>query len=77
MKKILSSCLVFACALAATWAIAGGNGSPTGAVEKSPVCHKPGTPAEKTLWVPDAAIPGHLGHGDVRGTCDGGGEEPR
>jgi len=74
MKKMLSICLVVTGMFVATWVIAGGNGSPTGAVDKFPVCHKPGTPAEKTLWVPEAAIPGHLGHGDERGTCDGGGE---
>jgi len=33
------------------------------------ICHKPGTPAEKTLWLPASAIPGHLGHGDFRGAC--------
>jgi hypothetical protein len=34
------------------------------------ICHKPGTPAEKTLWLPEPAIPGHLGHGDVLGACE-------
>jgi hypothetical protein len=33
------------------------------------VCHKPGTPAEKTLHLPQAAVPGHLGHGDYPGAC--------
>ena len=38
-------------------------------VTKVEVCHKPGTPAEKTLWLPESAVPGHLGHGDVLGAC--------
>jgi hypothetical protein len=35
------------------------------------ICHKPGTPAEKTLEVPSEAVPAHLGHGDRLGSCDG------
>lgn len=34
------------------------------------ICHKPGTPAEKTLAVPADSIPDHLGHGDQLGACD-------
>jgi len=33
------------------------------------ICHKPGTPAQKTLVLPEPAIPGHLGHGDTLGPC--------
>lgn len=33
------------------------------------ICHKPGTPAQKTMDVPDSAVPGHLGHGDTKGPC--------
>jgi hypothetical protein len=33
------------------------------------ICHKPGTPAEKTLVLPAAAVPGHLRHGDYEGIC--------
>lgn len=33
------------------------------------VCHKPYTPAEHTLFVPESAVPGHLGHGDALGKC--------
>jgi hypothetical protein len=40
------------------------------------ICHKPGTPAEKTLWLPASAIPGHLGHGDFRGACPGSATPP-
>ena len=39
--------------------------------DKVTICHKPGTPAEKTLRVPPQAVPGHLNHGDTRGPCDG------
>ncbi len=28
------------------------------------ICHKPGTPAEKTLVIPHQALAGHLGHGE-------------
>jgi hypothetical protein len=37
--------------------------------EKFPICHKPGTPAEKTLYLPESALRGHLGHGDTLGEC--------
>ncbi len=33
------------------------------------VCHKPGEPAENTLCISENAVPAHLGHGDVCGTC--------
>jgi hypothetical protein len=33
------------------------------------ICHKPGTPAEKTLTIPRSALGGHLGHGDKMGSC--------
>ena len=42
-----------------------GNGNSTDVV----LCHKPGTPAEKTKIVPAPALKGHLGHGDTFGTC--------
>jgi hypothetical protein len=31
------------------------------------ICHKPGTPAQKTMWVSADAFPGHWGHGDELG----------
>jgi hypothetical protein len=37
--------------------------------ESITICHKPGTPAEKTLVLPAPAVPGHLGHGDYEGVC--------
>jgi hypothetical protein len=33
------------------------------------LCHKPGTPAEKTLVLPMPALHGHLRHGDTLGPC--------
>ena len=33
------------------------------------VCHKPGTPAEHELCVPDGALEAHLRHGDYLGEC--------
>ena len=37
--------------------------------KKVTICHKPGTPAEKTMQVPESAVAGHLAHGDVEGSC--------
>jgi hypothetical protein len=36
---------------------------------KVAVCHKPGTPAQKTLYLPASALNGHLRHGDIEGDC--------
>jgi hypothetical protein len=41
---------------------------PTG--EKTAICHKSGTPHAKTLYVPEKALKGHLGHGDELGACE-------
>jgi len=38
-------------------------------VEKVTLCHKPGTPAAKTLTVADRAVEAHLAHGDSLGPC--------
>jgi hypothetical protein len=65
-------------ALFATGGGGGGNGdckkNHSGKCEypkkKVKICHKPGTPAEKTLKVPQSAVAGHLGHGDHLGKCD-------
>jgi hypothetical protein len=35
-----------------------------------PVCHKPGTPAERTQLLPPSALRGHLLHGDTLGACE-------
>ena len=37
--------------------------------KKVAICHKPGTPAEQTLFVAQSAVPGHLGHGDALDKC--------
>ena len=69
MKKLLIAISAIAITFAATQLIAGGNAVPTGSIEKFPVCHKFGTPAEKTLWVPEVAVAAHVGHGDSEGDC--------
>ena len=33
------------------------------------LCHKPGTPAQKTLVVDDPAVDAHINHGDTFGPC--------
>ena len=38
-------------------------------VDKMTMCHKPGTPAEKTIEVSPNAMHGHLIHGDTMGAC--------
>ena len=38
--------------------------------QKVTICHKPGTPAEKTMEVPQSAVDGHLRHGDHPGPCE-------
>jgi len=44
--------------------------TPTATAEKwVTICHKPGTPAEKTMNVPQSAVNGHQGHGDYLGEC--------
>jgi hypothetical protein len=42
---------------------------PAQAKDKVTICHKPGTPAQKTMRVPEQAVQGHEGHGDTRGAC--------
>jgi hypothetical protein len=33
------------------------------------ICHKPGTPAQQTMSIPQPALSGHLVHGDTLGPC--------
>ena len=33
------------------------------------ICHKPGSPGQKTMTLPLPAAQAHLGHGDVPGAC--------
>ena len=35
------------------------------------VCHKPGTPAQHTITIPETALAAHLAHGDTEGSCSG------
>lgn len=35
------------------------------------ICHQPGTSAQQTMSIPDAAWPGHQNHGDYLGVCTG------
>jgi hypothetical protein len=49
---------------------AGGPAQPEEAGERVTVCHKPGTPAQKTMSVSAAALEEHLGHGDLLGPCE-------
>lgn len=45
------------------------------AADKTTICHKPGTPAQKSMDVASAAVGGHLGHGDyvnASGCCPSG-----
>jgi cytoskeletal protein RodZ len=37
--------------------------------QKVTICHKPGTPEEKTIEVSQSAVDRHLGHGDRLGPC--------
>jgi hypothetical protein len=48
----------------------GAPAQPGEAEEKVTICHKPGTPAEKTMEVPADAVGGHLAHGDQLGPCE-------
>jgi hypothetical protein len=34
------------------------------------ICHKPGTPAQQTLTIPESALQAHLNHGDTLGPCN-------
>jgi hypothetical protein len=42
---------------------------PVDATTKIKICHKPGTPAQKTLKINKSAWPGHKRHGDYKGKC--------
>ena len=33
------------------------------------ICHRPGTPAQRTLFVASQATPAHMDHGDTPGPC--------
>jgi len=44
-------------------------GAPTPGGAETAICHRPGMPHEKTLYVPWRALKGHLNHGDTLGAC--------
>lgn len=46
------------------------NSANCGGGENATICHKPGTPAQQTMNVPQSALNGHIGHGDTCGACD-------
>ena len=43
--------------------------APDDSPELVPICHRPGTPAQQTLFVALIATPAHMGHGDTPGAC--------
>lgn len=79
-RKLGASACVLGAALTFA-ATAGADGQPpppndndNGNADRTAVCHKPGTPAQKVLYVPQQAHPGHGGHGDPPSECEGDGE---
>jgi hypothetical protein len=68
-KKLLVSFVLIVLLLGSFSAVSADPGKGKGPKEKVTICHKPGTPAEKTMEVPPEAVPGHLGHGDYLGAC--------
>ncbi|MDA1371098.1 MAG: hypothetical protein O2971_10100 [Proteobacteria bacterium] len=71
MKSIVSILISVCFALFASGSFAKKGGEDSDAVT---ICHKPDTPAEQVLQVPEAAVDGHLRHGDYE--IDGEGEPP-
>jgi hypothetical protein len=49
---------------------------PLGVPEEQTICHKPGTPAQKTMTLPQPAAEAHLRHGDTAGPCPTGTPTP-
>ena len=43
--------------------------APVQSTDKLVICHRPGTPAQKTLFVASSAVPAHMDHGDAPGPC--------
>ncbi len=66
---ILALALVFAIAIPVAFAGPPGPANPPDGHVLVTICHKPGTPAQKTMEVPDSAVAGHIGHGDALGPC--------
>ncbi len=45
------------------------NNHPGETITRVAICHKPNKHAKQTLFLPTAALKGHLGHGDALGYC--------
>ncbi|MRR53934.1 MAG: hypothetical protein EG822_05395 [Deltaproteobacteria bacterium] len=61
IRATIISGAMFCCAGCAVVSV----GNPTQAGGKVPVCHK----GKKTIYVDEAAVDAHLGHGDYVGMC--------
>jgi hypothetical protein len=66
MKAIFSAVVVAVTSLAA---VSLAEAAPPGH-DKVVICHKPGTPDQKTMPMTKPALPAHLRHGDTLGACD-------
>jgi ABC-type enterochelin transport system substrate-binding protein len=80
MKKLFSTlCLSALVSIAivscqkdeSTTPLSNNSRSANGKATKVAICHKEGTAASKTLYVPEEAVAGHMGHGDSMGECGG------
>ena len=71
LKRLMVVAIVGAVLVSATTLPAIAN-HPPGPPDKVMICHKPGTPAEKTLTLPHQAADQHMAsHGDSAGPCSG------
>jgi len=71
LKRLVALAIVGATLVGATALPAIAN-HPSGPPDKVVICHKPGTPAEKTLTLPHPAAEAHIrAHGDTPGPCNG------
>ena len=63
--------VIVALAFTAGWPGSEGETPAEAAAPKVTVCHKPDTPAERTIQIASSALQSHLAHGDLEGDCDG------
>jgi hypothetical protein len=68
--------IVLATAVIAALAVGTALAQPQGPPEEQTICHKPGTPAQKTMTLPQPAAEAHLRHGDTAGPCPTGTPTP-
>jgi hypothetical protein len=68
--------IVLATVLIAALAVGTALAQPQGPPEEQTICHKPGTPAQKTMTLPQPAAEAHLRHGDTAGPCPTGTPTP-